>query len=215
MTSIGQEPGIRTVSTTYTVALAVGMLPHSTFAGPPVVPTVNASPEPSTLMVSPASVLWVPASWSGESFPPTTWWLRILVSVALSASTPSRVFLSILANASSVGANTVIASAEFRVSPRPATPTAETRVFSSGLLLAAVATGSVAMPLNEPLPSDGISLQPGPKVSAAALMVSDVVGLEDAVLFDPVEPESSLLPQAARVNVSAREVAAIAPVLRR
>ena len=61
-----------------------------------------------------------------------------------------------------------MSSAEFRVSTSSALVTAATRVLSSGLALAAVATGAVAMPLKEPSPVVGMAEQPGPNVSAPA-----------------------------------------------
>src|SRR6478609_1790455 len=142
-------------------------------------PTVNISPEPLTVSVVPASVLWSPAILSGAIFPATTWFVRILVSVALSARTLFRVSAGILANASLVGAKTVMAGAEFSVSTRPAALTAVTSVESTGLLLAAVATGSVAIPLNEPLPSFGTAEQATPK---GWLIASVVVELLEAVV---------------------------------
>src|SRR6478736_6304913 len=141
-------------------------------------PTLNISPEPLTVSVVPASVLWSPAILSGAIFPATTWFVRILVSVALSARTLLRVSAGILANASFVGAKTVMAGAEFSVSTRPAALTAVTSVESTGLLLAAVATGSVAMPLNEPLPSFGTAVQAAPK----GWLIASVVELLDAVV---------------------------------
>ena len=77
--------------------------------------TVKVSPEPSTVSESPARVSCSPASLSGDSWPAMTWWVRILVSRALSARMPFRSFAGILANASSVGAKTVSASAVLRV----------------------------------------------------------------------------------------------------
>ena len=56
--------------------------------------------------------------------------------------------------------------------------TAVTSVESTGLLLAAVATGSVAMPLNEPLPSLGTAVQATPK----GWLIASVVELLDAVV---------------------------------
>src|SRR6476646_916942 len=147
-------------------------------------PTVNISPEPLTVSVVPASVLWSPAILSGAIFPATTWFVRILVSVALSARTLFRVSAGILANASLVGAKTVMAGAEFSVSTRPAALTAVTSVESTGLLLAAVATGSVAMPLNEPLPSFGTAVQAVPK----GWLIASVVELLDAVVGAPTAP---------------------------
>ena len=70
--------------------------------------------------------------------------------------------------ASLVGANTVIPSAEFRVSTRPASLTAPTRDDSTGLLDAAVATGSWAMPMKLPDPLAGTAEQAGPKFMPAA-----------------------------------------------
>ncbi|GAB3660043.1 hypothetical protein GCM10027596_18210 [Nocardioides korecus] len=61
------------------------------------------------------------------------------------------------------GAKTVMSFAEFRVSPRLAAVTAATRVFRTGLLLAAVATGAVDMPWNEPEPEAGTAVQAEPK----------------------------------------------------
>src|ERR1700733_8970435 len=70
---------------------------------------------------------------------------------------------------------------EFRVSARPGTlPTAVTSVVSSGLLLAAVATGFGPMLLSEPGASPcGSMLQAGPKTSA--LVVTPVLSADDAV----------------------------------
>ena len=68
------------------------------------------------------------------------------MSVGTSASTDCRVSAGILSNAELTGANTVNGPALFSVSPRLAAVTAATSVDSSGLLLAAVPTGSAAMP---------------------------------------------------------------------
>src|SRR6185436_2822313 len=78
----------------------------------------------------------------------------------------------ILANASLVGANTVNGPPVLRVSPRSAAVTAATRVDRAGLLLAAVATGSCAMPSKEPSPDSGTAAQPSP--SGAAMSVDPV-----------------------------------------
>src|SRR4029078_1752703 len=86
----------------------------------------------------------------------------------LSASTLLSVFGGILPKASLLGANTVIAFCEFRVSTRPAFATPVTSVDSAGLALAAEATGAVAMPLNEPGPDFGTAAQPEPNVWAPA-----------------------------------------------
>ncbi len=61
--------------------------------------------------------------------------------------------------------------AEFKVSTRSAFLTAVTSVASSGLALAAVATGAVAMPLNEPAPSFGTAEQPGPNTPDIVLFI--------------------------------------------
>src|SRR5690242_20244617 len=74
-------------------------------------------------------------------------------------------WVSNAAKAGSAGANTVIAGALLRVSPRLAAVTALARVVSRGLWLAAVATGSLTMPWAEPGPSVGTWLQAGPKMS--------------------------------------------------
>src|SRR6478735_1117453 len=197
---------------TYTVALAVGMLPHRTLAPSTVMPLVS----PLTVTWSLASVSWVPSIWSGLSWPAITWWVRILVSVALSLRTALRSLDGILANASSVGAKTVSASAEFSVSTRPALVTAATRVFRSGLALAAEATGAVAMPLSEPPPEVGMAEQPGPKVWApASIEESELFAMPGD--FEPVSVAALLessLPQAARPNGTVRARAAI-PAARR
>src|SRR5215207_674221 len=85
-----------------------------------------------------------------------------------SAMAASMVALGRAENASLVGANTVIPSAEFRVSTRPASLTAPTRDDSTGLLDAAVATGSWAMPMKLPAPLAGTAEQAGPKLVPAA-----------------------------------------------
>src|SRR3954471_6398653 len=87
----------------------------------------------------------------------------MLESVFLSASTFLRVFGGIFLKASFVGANTVRFWAELRVSTRPAFLTAVTSVDRTGLLDAAVATGSADMPEKLPLPLLGTAEQPAPK----------------------------------------------------
>src|SRR5687768_11760135 len=144
-------------------------------------------------MVEPARVLWSPASCSGVRRPSTTWLVSTLVSRPLgSFIAASSVALGSAANASLTGAKTVMSWAELRVSPRPASPTAVTRVLRRGLLLAAVATGSVAMPSNEPLPEVGTAEQPAPKGLA---IISSVV-----VLLDELEDELDELGAAAAVS---------------
>ena len=72
--------------------------------------------------------------------------MRILVSSALFASTLVSVADGIAANALFSGANTVMPFAELSVSTRFAFLTAVTRVDSTGLFDAAVATGAVTCP---------------------------------------------------------------------
>src|ERR1700760_2774265 len=87
----------------------------------------------------------------------------MLVSLLLSARTPFSVVDGIFANAALSGAKTVMALAEFSVSTRPAFFTAVTRVDSTGLAEAAVATGAVDMPEKLPAPDLGTDAQPVPK----------------------------------------------------
>ena len=84
----------------------------------------------------------------------------------------SSVALSIAANASLVGAKTVMSLALLRVSPSFAAVTAVTRVERTGLFEAAVATGALAMPAKLPSPVAGTAEQAAPNwpsVIAAAL----------------------------------------------
>ena len=83
------------------------------------------------------------------------------------ASTPFSVAAGILANAAFSGANTVMPLAAFSVSTRPAFLTAVTRVDSTGLADAAVATGAVAMPVKLPAPVLGTAEHAGPKSDMA------------------------------------------------
>src|SRR6476620_4720229 len=100
----------------------------------------------------------------------------MLVSVFLSARTLSRVAFGILAKASLVGAKTVIPSAEFSESTRPAFFTSVTRVDSSGLPEAAVATGT--LPIASKLPafagSVGTAAQPGPKLTIESIGAAEL-----------------------------------------
>ena len=134
--------------------------------------------------------------------------MRILVSSALSASTLAKVADGILANAALSGANTVMAGAELSVSTRPAFVTAVTRVDSTGLAEAAVATGAVDMPVKLPAPVVGTAEQAGPKSTAAAPDAGDDAAGEDAGADvageedddDPLELHAAAL----RASVTAR-----------
>src|SRR6187431_1472170 len=165
-------------------------------------------------MVVPASVVWSPASMSGARRPSTTCLVSTVVSrPSGSAIALSMVALSRAAKASLVGAKTVTSLAVLRVSPRPASPTAVTRVDSRGLLLAAVATGSEAIPENEPAPSAGTAAQPGPNGIDAVSAIIDSEGLgaaDDAIgALEPAPASASDEPQAARDRGRARARAAI------
>jgi hypothetical protein len=89
------------------------------------------------------------------------------------------------------------------------------------LLLAAVATGSVTMPLKEPLPSVGMAEQPGPKVSAPASdmassdMASEGAGALLLVVSLASLSASASSPHAARPIESAITAIPAAPVRRR
>src|SRR6478735_5386977 len=137
----------------------------------------------------------------------------MLVSISLSASTLSRSALGILAKASLVGANTVMFCALLRVSTRPAFFTAVTRVERAGLLDAAVATGSWAMPSKEPAPSFGTVAQAGPNgpsagvASSAGALDFSSAGAEDAALSAAASEELSSPPQA--VSERGRTAAAV------
>src|SRR6476469_2172683 len=128
-----------------------------------------------------------------------------------------RVAFGTAANASLVGAKTVMSFAVLSVSTRPAALTAPTSWDRTGLLLAAVATGAVAMPENEPAPLAGTAEQAAPNGVAA---IESAVELEEEELLigelldDEDDPAlSEELPQAARPSGRARERAAM--VLRR
>lgn len=129
----------------------------------------------------------------------------MLVSISLSASTLSRSALGILAKASLVGANTVMFWALLRVSTRPAFFTAVTRVDRAGLLEAAVATGSWAMPSKEPAPSLGTVAQAGPNgpsagVPSAGALDFSSAGAELEDLSAAASEELSSPPQAVSVR---------------
>ena len=70
-------------------------------------------------------------------------------------------------NAEFDGAKIVNGPSPLSVSVRPAASTADASVDSCGLLLAAVAAGSSAIPSKLPSPSVGTAAQPGPDVSVA------------------------------------------------
>src|SRR4051812_49754483 len=95
--------------------------------------------------------------------------------MSVSASTASRLAFGIFSNAELIGAKIVNGPGPLSVSTRPAAVTAATSVDSSGLLLAAVAAGSSAMPAKLPSPSLGTLAQPGPDGAIEAPM-SVVIG---------------------------------------
>jgi hypothetical protein len=122
---------------------------------------------------------------------------------------------------------TVMSWVLFRASTRLACMTAWTSVDRTGLLLAAVATGSSVMPVKEPSPSAGTWAQPAPKGSSpagAALLLLDamlssaellaaelLLVSEDAELSE--EPLSEE-PQALRVTARVEAVASMTPRVR-
>ena len=92
----------------------------------------------------------------------------------------SRVGLGSAEKASLVGANTVMPCALFRVPTRSAFLTAVTSVDSSGVLEAAVATGSCARASRLPAPLAGTAEQPVPNGSDAVIgdaVVGGAVGV--------------------------------------
>src|SRR5688500_11269058 len=141
----------------------------------------------------------------------------MLVSVLLSASTLSRSAFGILPNASLVGAKTVSAGVVFRVSPSFALVTAVTRVLSSGLPDAAVATGTFDMASKLPglLASVGTAAQPAPNVAmsiaGAEVAAAVAAGVVAAGAVDVPAVSSALSPQAAMdsENRTAAEMAVI------
>src|SRR4051794_11486404 len=154
---------------------------------------VKFSPEPSIVTVSLFSVVCSPASWSGESRPWMTWWVRIEVSCGTSARTALSVSAGTAWNAGFAGASTVMSCWLFSESTRLAAVTAWTSVESTGLALAAVATGAVLMPSKLPAPSAGTCEQAAPNgCSMAALLDGAAEPLVDALLDPdaPVESES-------------------------
>jgi hypothetical protein len=139
--------------------------------------------------------------------------VRIFVSVAESVFSDSMVAGSILANASSVGANTVN-SPPLRVLTRftcgfSLPDTAAVRVVSSGLLDAATVTGSCAIPATEPGPVgtfEAYDEQPGPTrlaagsagpaigvlaIGAAAVVIDGDDGADRAESFEHADSASA------------------------
>jgi hypothetical protein len=91
-----------------------------------------------------------------------------------------------------------------RVSTSPAAFTAVTRVDSTGLLLAAVATGSAAIPVKLPGPLVGTALHADPKSAAGA--AESLVGADSAEVVAGAadgELDPLLVPQADRVVAAA------------
>src|SRR5690349_19916871 len=94
----------------------------------------------------------------------------------------SSVALSIAANASLVGAKTVMSLAPFSVSPSFAAVTAVTRVERTGLFEAAVATCALAMPAKLPSPVAGTAEQAAPNwPSAIAAALPDGAAIEGSI----------------------------------
>src|SRR5579859_715101 len=105
--------------------------------------------------------------------------------------------------------------AELSVSTRPAFLTAVTRVDSSGLADAAVATGAVAMPVKLPAPPLGTEAQPGPKSLAvvdapedAGADAAEEAGAEVAGAAADDEDGLELQAAAVRARPAARPVVA-------
>ena len=94
----------------------------------------------------------------------------------MSARIASRSEVGIAANAWLLGANTVNGPAPLSVSVNPAAWTADATVVRYGLLPAAIATGSSAMPTKEPSPSGGIAAHDGPWAPPPSAGATVVVG---------------------------------------
>ena len=163
----------------WTVAFAVWTLPQTTAAWLSAETVGRSPPEKSSERTVPSTVVTSPAASRSSSvrFSGTTCAVRIEVSSSVSARTALSSSSEKASNASLIGAKTVAPSRPFSVSPRPASPTAVTSVDRSGLFEAAVATGSSAMPSDEPSPSAGTAEQASPTgVSVRAdSMSSDAV----------------------------------------
>src|ERR1700761_6030506 len=82
--------------------------------------------------------------------------------------------------------------AEFKVSTRPACLTAVTRVDSTGLAEAAVATGAEDMPVKLPAPDLGTDAQPEPKSVVVAAPEPD--GMDEALADDPDDADVLFVP---------------------
>src|SRR3954451_5514852 len=126
----------------------------------------------------------------------------MLVSVFLSASTFLRSADGILSQAELDGAKTVIAGAVWSESTRPAFLTALTRVDSTGLPEAAVATGTCTMAAKLPGSDEsvGTAEQPAPKFVIVSVAGDDIIGAaEDVIGAGAAAASSELesLPQAA------------------
>src|ERR671911_1067920 len=106
----------------------------------------------------------------------------MLVSKSLSASTASRSAGGMAAKASLVGAKIVNGPSPLSVSASPACVTAVTSVDKTGLLLAAVAAGSSAMPPKLPSPSAGTALHAGPNGSPAIAISSVISSIVSSVI---------------------------------
>src|SRR6478752_10477482 len=136
----------------------------------------------------------------------------------------SRVAASILANAASVGANTVSPGLLFRVSTRftfglSLPDSAEVSVLSIGLLDAATATGSCAMPATDPGPlgtCSAYAAHPVPTRLAPGLAIglgaTEVVAAIAVVLVVAASGDAGSLEHAAapKIATAVRAAAAIA-----
>src|SRR3954452_24100068 len=120
----------------------------------------------------------------------------------------SSVALSIAANASLVGAKTVMSLAVLSVSPSLAAVTAVTRVDRTGLFEAAVATGAVAMPSKLPAPVAGTAPQAEPKV-----VPSIIAALPDGAAIDGAAIDGAAVAAVVAAVVGAVEGTADAPLL--
>merc|ERR1719184_731953 len=132
-----------------------------------------------TVISSPPAVFtFVSPSGTSEAFraaPGTTWRRRTAVRASLSASSPSKVVLRILAKALLVGANTVKGPSLARVSTRPAAFTAANRVDSCGVAMASSAMFLVGAAVASPAPRFSWWL------GAAAAMVRQVRASREVV----------------------------------